>query len=152
MLIAEHPGHWLNFVNRADNRGLTTEQQRVKYLKEQLLFEQFMSSQIQQRLMQQQALSGGAPAKPVIEPIPAGCIQFVVNTTEGTYFEFSAASNTNDFTYTVTWGDGETGEGSSGEGSALISHTYPDGVADYTVRVCFDDASVIHDINFPGFD
>ena len=88
----------------------------------------------------------------VEEPIPAGCIQFVVNTSEGTYFEFSARSNTNDFTYTVTWGDGETGEGSSGEGYVLIDHTYPDGVEDYTVRVCFSDPSIIDNIDFPGFD
>lgn len=112
---------------------------------------------MQEAVSQQEAMAvatsnGGGSLIQQEEEIPAGCIQFVVNTIEGTYFEVSFRSNTNDFTYTVNWGDGETGEGSSGEGYVLLDHTYPDGVADYTVRVCFDDASIIHDINFPGFD
>lgn len=84
--------------------------------------------------------------------LSSSCIQFVVNTTVDTYFEFTATSLTQEFTYTVEWGDGETGEGSSGEGGANFNHTYPDSNTEYTVRVCFSDASVIHLLNFPGFD
>lgn len=113
---------------------------------------------LQERISQAEAMAvaasngGGSLIQQEEGEIPAGCIQFVVNTFESTYFEFSVRSNTNEFTYTVNWGDGETGEGSSGEGYVGLDHTYPDGVADYTVRVCFSDASIIHDINFPGFD
>ena len=37
------PGHWQHFILRNDNRGLTTEQIRQKYLKEQLLFENYIN-------------------------------------------------------------------------------------------------------------
>jgi hypothetical protein len=39
-----HPGHWQHFTRRNDNKGLTTEQLRQKYVKEQLLFEQFIAT------------------------------------------------------------------------------------------------------------
>lgn len=80
------------------------------------------------------------------------CIEFVVNTTWQTYFEFTARSFTQDYTYTVTWGDGESDSGSSGEGFISLNHTYADSNAEYTVRVCFSDASIINQLDFPGFD
>lgn len=39
-----HPGHWQHFVRRNDNKNLTTEQARQKYMKEQFLFEQSVTS------------------------------------------------------------------------------------------------------------
>lgn len=150
MLIAEHPGHWLNFVNRADNRGLTTEQQRQKYLREQLLFENFMSFQIQQRLIQQNQSAGGTPDVPVVQSLPSNCIQFVVNTIEDTYFEVEITS-TAAVNYTVDWGDG-TVENDIIDTNLYVSHTYEEEFQDYTVRICFDDPSLITELNFPGFD
>lgn len=84
--------------------------------------------------------------------LPPNCIEFVVNTTADTFFSFTAQSLTQDFTYTVTWGDGTSDSGSSGEGSVGLNHTYPDPNTEYTVRVCFSDASIINNIDFPGFD
>lgn len=84
--------------------------------------------------------------------LPSNCIEFVVNTTSSTYFEFSAQSFTQDYTYTVTWGDGSSNEGFSGEGFININHTYDNSDTEYTVRVCFSDASIINELNFPGFD
>lgn len=84
--------------------------------------------------------------------IPPSCIQFVVNTTYDTYFDFTVQSFSEDFTYTITWGDGESDSGSSGEGTAFLSHTYADPNTEYTARICFSDASIINQLNFPGFD
>lgn len=87
-----------------------------------------------------------------IVPLPSNCIEFVVNTTADTYFTFSANSLTQDFTYTITWGDGATDTGSSGEGSINLNHTYATPDREYTARICFSNASIINEINFPGFD
>jgi hypothetical protein len=84
--------------------------------------------------------------------LPSNCIQFVVNTTFNTYFEFSATSTTQEYSYTVTWGDGSSDTGSSGEGFININHTYTDANRSYTARICFSDASVINQLDFPGFD
>lgn len=110
-----------------------------------------------QRMVHQSQLAaqgngGGFESVGIPDPIPSNCIEFVANTTDGTFFEFTISSNVQDFSYTVEWGDGESGEGSSGEGSISLQHVYPDGGAEYTVRVCFSDPSVINNINFPGFD
>lgn len=83
---------------------------------------------------------------------PSNCIEFVVNTTADVFFSFTAQSLTQDYTYTVTWGDGTTDTGSSGEGFANINHTYAEPNTSYTARVCFSDASVINNLDFPGFD
>ena len=58
---SNHPGHWQHFILRNDNRGLTTEQMRQKYLKEQLLFENYISFVQQQQLLMSNAASGGGP-------------------------------------------------------------------------------------------
>jgi hypothetical protein len=84
--------------------------------------------------------------------VPANCIEFVVNTTDGSLgFTANIISATQEYTYTVTWGDGTTGEGSSGEGTVNLSHTYAS-ESSYTVRVCFSNAAVITTLDFPGND
>lgn len=88
----------------------------------------------------------------LINTLPSNCIEFVVNTTADVVFSFTATSLSQEFTYTVNWGDGETQEGSSGEGSATIGHSYTDVNTSYTVRVCFSNASIINNLNFPGYD
>lgn len=84
--------------------------------------------------------------------LPANCIEFVVNTTWETFFSFNVSSLTQDYTYTITWGDGTSDQGSSGEGYIQPEHTYAVSNRSYTVRICFSDASVINQIDFPGFD
>jgi hypothetical protein len=59
MFIVNHPGSWQHYVNRPDNKGLNIMEIKSKYLKEQLLFEQYMSFQIQQQLLMSQNASGG---------------------------------------------------------------------------------------------
>jgi hypothetical protein len=84
--------------------------------------------------------------------LPANCIEFVVNTTDGGLgFTTFINSATSEYTYTVNWGDGTTGEGSSGEGGITLEHTYTS-ERSYNVRVCFSDPAVITSLNFPGND
>lgn len=85
-------------------------------------------------------------------PLPSNCIEFVVNTTDGVDFGMNIRSVVQDFTYTVTWGDGTTGEGSSGEGFAELLHDFPDPDTTYTVRICFDNALIINELEFYGND
>ena len=86
------------------------------------------------------------------EPLPSNCIEFVVNTADGIGFGMSIRSVEQDFTYTVTWGDGTTSEGSSGEGFVELIHDFPQEGATYTVRICFDNALVINELEFYGND
>ena len=83
-------------------------------------------------------------------PIPSNCIEFVVNTVDVLDFGMSVRSVEQDFTYTVNWGDGTTGEGSSGEGFVEITHDFPEFGNSYTVRLCFDNALVINELEFYG--
>ena len=144
------PGPWQQYVKRADNIGLSLNEVSKKYMMESNLYstQLFEALQNQQQSMQS-AVAAGASIPP---SILSNCIEFVVNTTFDTFFSFTATSLTQEFTYTVEWGDGESEEGSSGEGGANLSHTYPDSDTEYTVRVCFSDASVINNLDFPGFD
>ncbi len=50
MFIVNHPGSWQHYVNRPDNKGLNIMEIKSKYLQEQLLFEQYMSFQMQQQM------------------------------------------------------------------------------------------------------
>ncbi len=86
------------------------------------------------------------------EGLPSNCIEFVNNTTDGTECRFwintSAATN-----YTITWGDGETETGEvDGVNQLEINHTYADLNTEYTVRLCFDDISVVTQLEFNGDD
>lgn len=82
-------------------------------------------------------------------PLPANCIEFAVDTTDGLGFSMTAISTMEEFTYTVDWADGNTESGSSGEGIANLSHDYTsNGI--YIVRLCFSNASIITELNFAG--
>ena len=86
------------------------------------------------------------------DTLPVNCIEFVVNTTDGGLgFNAFISSSIEEYTYTVNWGDGTTGEGSSGEGGVTLQHEY-DAETSYTVRVCFSNAAVITELDFPGND
>jgi hypothetical protein len=54
----DHPGHWLHFIKRNDNRGLTIESMRQKYVKEQFLFEQYIGF-----IEYQKAIGGGGDGR-----------------------------------------------------------------------------------------
>jgi hypothetical protein len=106
---------------------------------------------------------GGGVIQQEESDLPSGCIQFVNNTSDGTnsrfWIETSASTN-----YTITWGDGETTTGQTtiglgggvgigdGEDKLEIEHTYADLFTEYTVRICFDDISLVTYLEFNGDD
>jgi len=96
------------------------------------------------------ASSGGGGV--IQQGLPSGCIEFVNNTTDGTECRFwiNTSAPTN---YTITWGDGETETGEvDGVNQLEINHTYADSDTEYTVRLCFDDISVVTQLEFNGDD
>jgi hypothetical protein len=165
MFPLENPGPWYQYVKRRDNIGLSTEVIKIKYLKESIDFEEQMSNWM--RSIQQNAkyaTSGGGNIISNESPsLPSGCIEFVNNTSDGTnsrfWIETSAPTN-----YTITWGDGETTTGGTtvgtgggvgigdGEDKLEIDYTYADSDTEYTVRICFDDISLVTYLEFNGDD
>lgn len=75
-------------------------------------------------------------------PLPSNCIEFVVDTTEGTFFGFSFTT-TGPINFTVDWGDGTTHPDAGAGGFYSETHTYPESDTQYTVRVCFDDINSV---------
>lgn len=59
MFLVQHPGPWQNYVKRTDNVGLHIMEIKDKYMREQLLFEQYISFQQQQQMIMHQMSSGG---------------------------------------------------------------------------------------------
>jgi hypothetical protein len=76
----------------------------------------------------------------------SNCIEFVINTTDGTFsdFEVTTSGPTN---YTITWGDGTEDTGVI-DGASDIDHEYADSDSEYNVRLCFDDASLVTELDF----
>ena len=98
------------------------------------------------------ASSGGGGVIQQESELPSSCIQFINNTTDGTDCRFwiNSSAPTN---YTITWGDGETETGEvDGVNQLEINHTYADADTEYTVRLCFDDISVVTQLEFNGDD
>ena len=83
--------------------------------------------------------------------LPSNCIEFVVNTTQGTEFTFSF-NTTGPINFTIDWGDGTTHPDSGGGGSYEESHDYPDSDEQYTARICFDSPEDVLELNFYGND
>jgi hypothetical protein len=84
--------------------------------------------------------------------LPSSCIEFVNNTTDGTDCRFwiNTSAPTN---YTITWGDGETETGEvDGVNQLELNHDYANYDTEYTVRLCFDDISVVTQLEFNGDD
>jgi hypothetical protein len=151
MYAANPPGSWQHFTKRQDNVGLSLMEVRSKYLKEQLMYEEFISHTIQQQRQQAQANQGkGKKVTTVQTGLSSNCIAFVNNTTDGTYSEISitTSGSTN---YTVTWGDGTVDTGTVNT-SATITHDYADSDQSYNCTLCFDDISLVTELDFLGDD
>jgi hypothetical protein len=84
MFIVNNPGPWQYYVNRPDNRGLSLMEVKDKYMREQLLFEQYVSFQMQQQMMMQQNASGGGRFQPTTEDDTEN--EYVVNDYVENYF------------------------------------------------------------------
>ncbi len=95
---------------------------------------------------------GGVIQQEEQSDLPSGCIEFVNNTTDGTDCRFwiNSSAPTN---YTITWGDGETETGEvDGVNQLELNHDYANYDTEYTVRLCFDDISVVTQLEFNGDD
>jgi len=80
MFLTNHPGPWQDYLNRPDNKGLPLMEIKNKYMKEQLLYENYMSFQMQQQLMMSNASAGGGPLpslEPPTPPPPSGDLTLV---------------------------------------------------------------------------
>jgi hypothetical protein len=80
----------------------------------------------------------------------SNCIEFVNNTTDGTYSEITITTSgpTN---YTITWGDG-TEVTDVIDGELQIDHSYADSDQSYNCTLCFDDANLVTELDFAGDD
>jgi hypothetical protein len=81
--------------------------------------------------------------------LPANCIEFVVNTTDGVDFTFSFYT-TGPINFTIDWGDGTTHPDSGAGEFYEESHTYPQEGRQYTARICFDNPESVTELDFYG--
>ena len=84
MFIVNNPGPWQYYINRPDNRGLPLMEIKDKYMREQLLFEQYVSFQMHQQMLMSQNASGGGRLSSSIEDNTEN--EFVVNDYVENYF------------------------------------------------------------------
>ena len=83
--------------------------------------------------------------------LPSNCIEFVVDTTEGTTFTLSFTTSV-PINFTIQWGDGSTYPGVGGGGFYEESHTYAQEGEQYTARICFDSPETVTQLEFYGND
>jgi hypothetical protein len=75
------------------------------------------------------------------------CIEFVVDTTDGTEFTFSF-NTTGPINFTIDWGDGTTHIDSGAGGFYEETHSYPENNEQYTARICFDSPESVLQLDF----
>ena len=83
MNYVNHPGPWQPYLLRGDNVGLPLMEVRDKYLREQLLFENYMSFVQHQQLLMSNASGGGGPLPQTTDPSENS---YVVNDYIDNYF------------------------------------------------------------------
>ncbi len=140
---------WKQFSDLAGIRNLPINEQVRKY---NFYLNEIMEARMNYIHHQTQVLGGNKPKVIQQEGLPSGCIEFVNNTTDGTDCRFwiNTSAPTN---YTITWGDGETETGEvDGVNQLEINHIYADSNTEYTVRLCFDDISLVTYLEFNGDD
>lgn len=82
-----NPGPWQSFVKRSDNVGLPLMAARDKYLREQLLFENYMSFVQQQNQLMAQSSGGGGKPSPQEEETDNTINNYVDDSYVENYFE-----------------------------------------------------------------
>ncbi len=150
---------WYQFSNLPNISKLPQHEQERQYriYINEVTMQRF--AMIQEELSRAEAIavaaaasSGGGGVIQQESELPSSCIQFVNNTTDGTDCRFwiNSSAPTN---YTITWGDGETETGEvDGVDRLELNHTYANSNTEYTVRLCFDDISVVTQLEFNGDD
>jgi len=130
-----------------------SEQAREYDIYNQTLIQEVLAQQYYNQQVVVPNNAGGGIDEVVEEgDLPSGCIEFVNNTTDGIDCRFwiNTSAPTN---YTITWGDGQTETGEvDGVNQLELNHDYADSDTEYTVRLCFDDISVVTQLEFNGDD
>jgi hypothetical protein len=143
---------WYQFSNLPNINKLPQHEQERQYriYLNEITMERF--ALIQEQMSKAEAMAvaasngGGGGYIQQEEGLPSGCIEFIYNTTSGTSAEFDVTTSalTN---YTITWGDG-TEVTDVIDGGITIEHEYADSDTEYTVRLCFDDISLVTELDF----
>jgi hypothetical protein len=139
-----------NYLTRYNGLNLTEEQLEQQW-KARMEEEEYLAiAESMNARMAAQAIQAGGSAASGSVSVSSGCIQFVNNTTDGTYSEITITTSgpTN---YTITWGDG-TEVTDVIDGELQIDHTYEDSDTEYTASLCFDDASLVTELDFSQDD
>jgi hypothetical protein len=145
---------WYQFSNLPNINKLPQHEQERQYriYINEVTMQRFAMIQEQIERAEVEALAqasqngGGGHIQQEQSDLPAGCIEFIYNTTSGTYTEFTATTSAST-NYTITWGDG-TEVTDVIDGSITISHEYEDSDTEYTVRICFDNVSLVTELDF----
>lgn len=119
-------------------------QESLRRAQERSLYEAIYSpSQNQNQVGDGSAAGSGGGGNPDQEtPLPSNCIQLVVDTTDSTFFYFDFNSD-GPINFTVDFGDGTFHEDSGAGGNYHEEHNYSESNQQYTVRICFDDPTII---------
>ena len=157
--------NWRQFSSLPHIATMPLNRQIAEYeaYNQQIIAEQLFRQQQYNNANDVSAVGSGGRRQQEQSSLPSGCIEFVNNTSDGTqcrfWIETSAPTN-----YTITWGDGETTTGATtvgtgagvgigdGEDKLEIDYTYADSFTEYTVRICFDDISLVTYLEFNGDD
>jgi hypothetical protein len=148
MFFIKDPGPWQYYVNRKDNIGLSLDAVRRKYLTESIAFEEQISQWVMQSQNYSNASGGTADTSTSDSSLPSNCIEFVFNTTLGTnsLINFTTLGSVG---YTLDWGDGTIDSGTA-DGATTGEHDYADAEQSYTCRLCFDNITLVTELDFPG--
>lgn len=148
---------WYQFSNLPNISKLPQHEQERQYriYINEVTMQRF--AMIQEELSRAEAIavaaaasSGGGGNIITEHGLPSGCIEFVNNTNNGTYSEITITSS-GPTSFSITWGDGETNTNDV-DGTITIDHTYADSNTEYTARLCFDDISLVTELDFLGDD
>jgi len=144
---------WHQFSSLPHIAQLPLNRQLIEYeiYNQNLIHEVFLT----QQLYNQEVVvpsSAGSAAAPIVEEegLPSNCIAFVNNTINGTYSEISITTS-GPTSFTVEWGDG-TIFTDVVDGSYTVDYTYVDSDQSYNCTLCFDDISLVTELDFTGDD
>lgn len=135
---------WQNFIHLPNVKGLPIHEQMRQYnIYNQIVAEEQMAHV----MMQTQAGSGASPITQT--PLPSNCIEYTINTTNGMEAGIRIQSSAT-INYTITWGNEETISAELDSNNETLTHTFASGLT-HTIRVCFDNASLITQLQFSLF-
>ena len=138
--------NWRQFSSLPHIASLPLNRQIAEYdaYNQQIIAEQLFRQQQYNNANDVSAVGSGGRRQQ--EGLPSGCIEFKYNTAGGTNAQFTATTSAST-NYTITWGDG-TEVTDVIDGGITIEHEYADSDTEYTVRLCFDDISLVTELNF----